>query len=52
MTSRALVRVDADTLERIARNSGHPIELATNQAFLTVGATTFVADIPAVDGAA
>lgn len=48
MTARALVPVDADTLERIAHNSGHPIELAQGRAFLTIGATTFVAEIKAV----
>jgi hypothetical protein len=47
MTSRALVRVDAQTLERLAFNTGHDITLdnANLRAFLTIGPTTFVTEL-------
>ena len=49
MTSRSLVPVEPETLERIAEGTGLSIELAKDRAYLTVGGTTFVADLPPAD---
>ena len=49
MTSRSLVTVEPETLELLAEGIGLSIELAKDRAYLTVGGTTFVADLPPAD---
>lgn len=43
------IAVTADVLERIAYKSGRHIEVSPTAAYLTIGRTTYKADLPAVD---
>ena len=43
------IAVTADVLERIAYKSGRHIELSPTAAYLTIGRTTYKADLPAAD---
>lgn len=49
VTARTLAPVDSATIERLAFNSGADIEIdtANARAYLTIGATTFVAELGA-----
>lgn len=48
MTVRHLVRVDQDTLERLAFNTGAPIEIdtANDRAYIRIDNTTFTTRLP------
>ena len=43
------IAVAPDVLERIAYNSGRHIEFSPTAAYLTIGRTTYKADLPAAD---
>ena len=48
MSSRSLIAVEQETLVRLAEGTGLEIEFTADRAYLTIGATTYVAELTEV----
>ena len=48
MTTRQLIEVDVDVIERVAHHYGFDVELTADRAFLRLGDVTFTAPLAAV----